>query len=83
MHKETLILHEATQLAVSKFPLPSSGPSKSNGLKSTLIGLITLGFILAEVGVFLQNGRLLQHMNDLKENGEAAASELMYQDLTV
>ena len=36
-----------------------------------------------EVGVFPQNGRLLQHVNHLKENGEAAASRLLYQDLTV
>ena len=35
------------------------------------------------MGVFLQNGRLLQHVNHLKENGEAAASGLLYQDLTV
>ena len=35
------------------------------------------------MGVFLQNGCLLQHENHLKENGEAAASGLLYQDLTV
>ena len=35
------------------------------------------------MGVFLQNGRLLQHVNHLKQNGEAAASGLLYQDLTV
>ena len=40
-------------------------------------------FNFAEVGVFLQNGRLLQHVNHLKENGETAASGLLYQDLTV
>ena len=35
------------------------------------------------MGVFLQNGRVLLHVNHLKENGEAAASRLLYQDLTV
>ena len=35
------------------------------------------------MGVFPQNGRLLQHVNHLKENGEAAASRLLYQDLTI
>ena len=34
----------------------------------------TLRFNFAEVGVFLQNGRLLPHVNHLKENGEAAAA---------
>ena len=35
------------------------------------------------MGVFLQNGCVLLHVNHLKENGEAAASRLLYQDLTV
>ena len=43
----------------------------------------TLRFNFAEVGVFLQNGRLLPHVNHLKENGEAAASGLLQQDITV
>ena len=46
-------------------------------------GTFTLRFIFAEVGVFLQNGRVFLHVNHLKENCEAAASRLLYQDLTV
>ena len=42
-----------------------------------------LRFNFAEVGVFLQNGCLLQHVNHLKENGETPASGLLHQDLTV
>ena len=33
------------------------------------------------MGVFLQNGRLLLHVNHLKENGDAAASGCAATDL--
>ena len=45
-----------------------------NGTQSNRNRTFTLRFNFAEVGVFLQNGRVLKHVNHLKENGEAAAS---------
>ena len=44
---------------------------------------IYVAIYFRESGHFLQNGRLLQHVNHLTENSETAASRLLYQDLII